>query len=56
MCACGCFFVLLAIAGLAWCVVHGLWLPAALILILTVAIAWAGKRWGQISDLSRPRH
>jgi len=44
MCACGCFFVVLAIAGLAWCVIHGLWLPAALIVILTAASGWAATR------------
>jgi hypothetical protein len=44
MCACGCFLVLLAIAGLAWCVIHGLWLPAALIVIFTAAIAWAATK------------
>jgi hypothetical protein len=45
MCACGCFFVLLAIAGLAWCVIHGLWLLTALIVIVSIgAAAWAATK------------
>jgi hypothetical protein len=44
MCACGCFLTLIAIAGLAWCVIHGLWLPATLIVILTAATAWGATK------------
>jgi membrane protein implicated in regulation of membrane protease activity len=44
MCACGCF-LLVAIAGaLVYCVMHGLWLAAAGVVALTVAIAWFGRK------------
>ncbi len=44
MCACGCF-LLVAIGGaLGYCVMHGLWLPAAGILALTAVLAWFGRK------------
>jgi len=44
MCPCGCFLALAVIAGLVYCFIHALWLPAALILILAVVLSWLGVK------------
>ena len=45
MCACGCFVLVAAVGGLAYCYMHGLWLPFAAILAVTVAIGIFGKKY-----------
>jgi hypothetical protein len=44
MCACGCFLALAIIAGLVYCFIHALWLPAALIVILAAVFSWLGGK------------
>jgi len=44
MCACGCFLVLAVIAGLVYCFMHALWLPAALIVVFAAAIGWLATK------------
>lgn len=44
MCACGCFLVVAIVGGLAYTVMHGLWLATAGIVVAAVLIAWLGKK------------
>jgi hypothetical protein len=44
MCACGCFLLVAVAAGLAYCVMHGLWLIAVAVLLLAALIAWLSKK------------
>jgi hypothetical protein len=44
MCACGCFLLIAVIAALVYCVMHGLWLVAAAVLLLSALVAWLGKK------------
>lgn len=49
MCACGCFLALALAAGLVYCVLHSLWLPAAGLIALAALLAWLGKKTMQNS-------
>ena len=51
MCACGCFFLIAAAAGLAWCALNGLWWQFALILAATAAIGWFGRNLANLRRL-----
>ena len=44
MCACGCFLLLALIAGLAFCIMHALWFPAAGVIALAAILAWLGYK------------
>ena len=44
MCACGCFLAVAIVAGLAYTVMHGLWLATAGIVVLAAVIGWFGKK------------
>jgi hypothetical protein len=46
--ACGCFFVIAGIlAGLAYCVSQGLWIPAIAIFAAAVLLGWLTKKMFQ---------
>jgi hypothetical protein len=44
MCACGCFLLVAIVAGLAYAVIHGLWLAAISIVIFALVIGWFGRK------------
>jgi hypothetical protein len=44
MCGCGCFLIAIAIAGVVYCLIHGLWVVAVLIIVVPAAIAWFGRK------------
>jgi hypothetical protein len=44
MCACGCFLVAAIVGALVYCVMHGLWLAAAGVVVFAAAIAWFGRK------------
>jgi hypothetical protein len=44
MCACGCFLIAGIIAALVYCVIHALWIPAAVVVIFAAGIGWLGKK------------
>lgn len=44
MCACGCFLVAAIVGGLAYCVMHALWLPAAGLVVFAGIIGWLGRK------------
>lgn len=44
MCACGCFLVAAIVAGLAYTVMHGMWLGTAGIVVVAAVIGWFGKK------------
>jgi hypothetical protein len=44
MCACGCFVLAAVIATLVYTVMHGLWLLAAVVLLVTALIGWLGRK------------
>ena len=44
MCACGCFLLIAVVAALVYCVIHGLWLAATAVLLLSAVIGWLGKK------------
>ena len=44
MCACGCFLAAAVVAGLVYSVMHGLWLAAAGIVVLSALIGWLGRK------------
>jgi hypothetical protein len=44
MCACGCFLLAGVIAALAYCVLHGLWPLAAVVVALACLIGWLGAK------------
>ena len=44
MCACGCFVLAAVIAALVYSVMHGLWLPATAVLLVTGLIGWLGRK------------
>jgi hypothetical protein len=44
MCACGCFLVIAVLAALVYCVMHGLWLWAFAVLVLSALVGWFGKK------------
>lgn len=52
MCACGCFVLAAVIAALAYSVIHGLWLLAIAVLLVTGLIGWLGKKMA-VSQKSR---
>ena len=55
MCACGCFFLLAAAAGLAYCFLNHLWLPFGLILAATLAISWFGRNLANRRPGQKPK-
>jgi hypothetical protein len=44
MCACGCFLIVGVAAGIAYCVIHALWLPAGLIVAAAALTGWFAKK------------
>ncbi len=44
MCACGCFLMVAVIAGIAYCVVHGLWWLAVVIVAAAAVMGWFSKK------------
>jgi len=57
MCACGCFFLVAAAAGLGYCAMNHLWWPFGLILAATAAFAWFGRNlanWRPAGKNSKP--
>jgi hypothetical protein len=44
MCACGCILVLGLIGALAYCVMHGLWIAAAGVVVLGCVVGWLGAK------------
>jgi hypothetical protein len=44
MCPCGCFLLAGVAAALAYCVIHGLWLPAAGVVGLAALIGFLGAK------------
>jgi hypothetical protein len=44
MCACGCFLLAGVIAVLAYSVMHGLWLLAIAVLLLSALLGWLGRK------------
>jgi membrane protein implicated in regulation of membrane protease activity len=44
MCACGCLLLLVVAGGIAWAILHGLWFAAVLILAVTLAVGWFGRK------------
>jgi arginine exporter protein ArgO len=44
MCACGCFLLIAVVAGLVYCVMHGLWLIAMAVLVFSALTGWFGKK------------
>ena len=44
MCACGCFLLAAIVSALAYCVMHGMWLPAAAVLAFAAALGWLGRK------------
>ena len=44
MCACGCFVLAAAIAALVYTVMHGLWLLALAVLLVSGLIGWLGRK------------
>jgi hypothetical protein len=44
VCACGCFLLAALVAAFVYCVMHGLWLLAAAVLLLSALLGWLGKK------------
>jgi hypothetical protein len=44
MCACGCFLLAAIAAGLVYCVIHGMWVALALIVVATALVGWFGRK------------
>jgi hypothetical protein len=44
MCACGCFLLAALVAALIYCVMHGLWLLAAAVLIVSGVLGWLARK------------
>ena len=44
MCACGCFLVVAIAAALIYCVMHGLWFLAAVVLLASAALGWLARK------------
>lgn len=44
MCACGCFVLAAVIAALVYSVMHGLWLLAIAVLLVSGLIGWLGRK------------
>ena len=44
MCACGCLALAGVVAGLVYTVMHGLWLAAAAIVIVSALAGWFGRK------------
>jgi len=54
MCACGCFLLVAVVAGLVYCVMHGLWLAAGAVLLFSALAGWFGKKaWARSGKDSR---
>jgi uncharacterized membrane protein YfcA len=44
MCACGCFFLAVVVAGLTYTALHSLWLLFVLILLASAISGWFGRK------------
>jgi len=44
MCACGCFFLAVVGAGLAYCALHGMWILFSVIVVVAVVVGWFGRK------------
>lgn len=44
MCACGCFVLAAVIAALVYSIMHGLWLLAIAVLLVTGLLGWLGRK------------
>jgi CHASE2 domain-containing sensor protein len=55
MCACGCFLVAGILATIAWCAIHGLWLPVAALVLALGAVGWWGSRLRKKTAETRKR-
>ncbi len=44
MCACGCLVLVGLVAAVAYCVVHGLWIVAAGVVVLAGVLGWLGVK------------
>jgi membrane protein implicated in regulation of membrane protease activity len=51
MCACGCFLLVAFIAALVYCVMHGLWLLGAAVLVFSALIGWFGRKAARSRNL-----
>jgi hypothetical protein len=54
MCGCGCLVPIAIVGGLVYCVLHGLWIAAALLIAAAVATGWFGRKMlGWRPDMKR---
>jgi len=44
MCACGCLLLLVVAAGIAWCILQGLWVIAVLIAVAVAVLGWFSRK------------
>jgi hypothetical protein len=44
VCACGCFFLAVVACGLVYCALHGMWFLFVLILLISAAVGWFGRK------------
>ena len=44
MCGCGCLLLIAVAGGLVYCLLHGLWIVAALLIAAAAAAGWFGRK------------
>jgi len=44
VCACGCFVLIAIVGGLVYCLLHGMWIVAGLLIGAAVATGWFGRK------------